>query len=156
MIQLVARRLAIESASLRRCDGEPSPEQCRRFGQLAETNERFGIANGQRQCVRSVADPCCKPSPNNIIRCVFFPIFPFFFPKVAIFGFSSKKSLQNLPVNEKGRTFALAFGKRNDDRGSLGPAGVFFCPVCDRSLTDWNKVSKTDKAARQDDCLGYT
>ena len=94
--------------------------------------------------------------PNNIIRYVFFPIFPFFFPKVAIFGFSSKKSFQNLPVNEKGRTFALAFGKRNDDRGSLGPAGVFFCPVGDRSLTDWNKVSKTDKAARQDDCLGYT
>ena len=100
--------------------------------------------------------PLLKAFPNHIIRYGFFPIFLFFFPKGAIFGFSSKKSLQNLPVNEKGRTFALAFGKRNDDRGSLGPAGVFFCPVGDRSLTDWNKVSKADKAARQDDCLGYT
>ena len=58
-------------------------------------------------------------------------------------------------VVEKGRTFALAFGKRHDDRGSFGPAGVFFCPVGASSLTDWNKVSKTDKAARRQVRLGY-
>ncbi len=41
MIQLVARRLAIESASLRRCDGEGSPEQCRALGIWLTPNKRF-------------------------------------------------------------------------------------------------------------------
>ena len=46
----------------------------------------------------------------------------------------------------KGRTFALAFGKRTGDRGS-DDLRVFFSAPRVSSLTDWNKVSQIDRGS---------
>ena len=54
-VQLVARGLVIESASLRRCDSEGSPEQCWGLGNLVESNEWFCSNKGEFQYIRSTS-----------------------------------------------------------------------------------------------------
>ncbi len=55
LIKLVARRFGIESASLRRCDGEGSAEQRRALGILVESKKKVMKSKGKGQYIQSLS-----------------------------------------------------------------------------------------------------